>query len=86
VELVTEVEDDEDDEDDEDELVLLTPNDANAFSMACIKFEPLFVTLLVPPSSLSESFFLLERTLDMDCKFDKALVLDVLLIADMKAS
>jgi hypothetical protein len=81
VELVAEVEDDE-----EEEPVLLTPNDANAFSMACIKFEPLFVTLLVPPSSLSESFPLLERTLDMECKFDKALILDVLLIADMKAS
>lgn len=81
MELAVEVEDDE-----EEELVLLIPNEAKAFSMACIKFEPLFVTLLAPPSSLSESFSLPERTLGMECRFDKVLILDVLLIVDMEAS
>ncbi len=44
VELVEVVEE----EDDDDEPVLLTPNDANAFSMACRKLEPWFLTLLAP--------------------------------------
>jgi hypothetical protein len=44
------------------------------------------VTLLAPPSSLSESFPLPERTLDMECRFDKVLILDVLLIVDMDTS
>jgi len=82
VELVEEVED----EDVEAESVLLSPNAANAFSMACRKLEPCFLTLLAPLSSLSESFPLIERELDVDCKFDRVLLLDNPLIVDMDAS
>ncbi|MFZ2301648.1 MAG: hypothetical protein WAW10_07245 [Gallionella sp.] len=81
VELVKEVEDEEDD--DEEEPVLLTPNAANAFSMACRKLEPWFLTLLAP---LSESFPLLKRMPDVDCKLDRALTLDTPLLVDMETS
>ncbi|MES1981361.1 MAG: hypothetical protein V4443_02680 [Pseudomonadota bacterium] len=82
VEPVEEVEDEEDDE----EPVLLTPNAANAFSMACRKFEPLFFMLLDPLSSLLESFPVIERELGVDCKLDRALTLDKPLIVDIEAS
>lgn len=87
VELVEVVEDEEEDDEDEDEEeeepVLLTPNAANAFSMACRKLEPWFSTLLAP---LSESFPLLKRMPDVDCKLDRVLALDTPLIVDMEAS
>ncbi len=78
VEPVEEVGDEED-----DEPVLLTPNAANAFSIACRKFELWFLTLLTP---LSESFPLLKRMLDVDCKLDRVLTLDTPLVVDMEAS
>jgi hypothetical protein len=67
----------------DEESVLLTPNAANAFSMACRKLEPWLWTLLAP---LSESFPLLKRMLDVDCKLDRALALDTPLIVDIVAS
>ena len=70
----------------DDALELLMPSDANAFAIACMKFDPVFFTLLLPPSSASPSFLLPERmVLDMDCRL-AILLLDKLLIVDMTAS